>query len=999
MCSESIDIDRCGTPLRPLLRSLKASNDEALELQLRFANLHVPQSGGQRRTATAADMAESEDVAFGWMENSSAAQTVFYLLPILFLLVVTLKPKGMASQTSLPLSALLLYAIRLIFMRGIDYDNPNILHAAIVYGFLDTLTPVSIIFGAIMLFRTMSETKCMSWMVAMLKSLSNQHPVAEVMLIAWAFGYIVEGASGFGTPVALAAPILAELGHDPVKSIVCCLIMDGIPNIFGAVGTPVWFGFSTVEGFAQTGELYFPIIAQKAQTLILACTLVVPFLAVWVLVPFNVCRRNVGFILLSSLACGVPSYALTWGPSPLFEFASLIGGLVGFAITMLLIYYKVLLFPYELASTTATEAPTQAVTPRGPRSRLPKGDSRPRMVVRDSSRDAANQRPSHTTTGNGGEGFSDLRTEETANGEKNNNDAKNDEGKGDIEAPTERRDAIVLRFMSTEISAPGPVTQAAYGRPPHQPPDSKEYEVTTIYTMDEGVQAGEGLHAEGLPVLYDQAQLVRMLSEGLEKELPKDASLISLGASKSVWGKLWVAAENTFTIWGTVVVLILTRIKEIGLKQALTAEEPYGELPLGGLGTFRISASLSVFLRDIFTETGVCIGGGRLWLGYGERMHGRLWLGYGDDGRPAGDLRSCLQWVWRDELPDDKSYVGSISEQRRTTLAAGIAKIDVPHGEQCVQVAGAEGVVKDRNGATPGKVAIGGGRLWPGMGKGRPAGDLHRCCQFVEGSELPDDKTYVGDIEAEGVATLAARHWFTAQRLEVYQVWSTLPADPILPADDLQALIDMTRGVGMTAQLLHKGERDGWANETMLAKAGGAADLLLVAKDTGSHTFATHIEGRLKQPADPFDIKTTCCPVTFYSISGAFEEGGITKVTVPRTYADHGVTVVDTEVELVGTMGSKGTAGKVCIGGHRLWLGLGGHREPASDLRSCCQLVGRDELPDDKTYVGSINKEGWATLAASHCFTCVDLEIYTLQVPDGWQWLSAVADIILGQST
>ncbi|CEM30306.1 unnamed protein product, partial [Vitrella brassicaformis CCMP3155] len=130
-------------------------------------------------------------------------------------------------------------------------------------------------------------------------------------------------------------------------------------------------------------------------------------------------------------------------------------------------------------------------------------------------------------------------------------------------------------------------------------------EVTTIYTMDEGVQAGEGLHAEGLPVLYDQAQLVRMLSEGLEKELPKDASLISLGASKSVWGKLWVAAENTFTIWGTVVVLILTRIKEIGLKQALTAEEPYGELPLGGLGTFRISASLSVFLRDIFTETGV----------------------------------------------------------------------------------------------------------------------------------------------------------------------------------------------------------------------------------------------------------------------------------------------------------------------------------------------------------------------------------------------------------
>ncbi|CEM02262.1 unnamed protein product [Vitrella brassicaformis CCMP3155] len=652
----------------------------------------------------------------------------------------------------------------------------------------------------------------------------------------------------------------------------------------------------------------------------------------------------------------------------------------------------------------------------------------------------------------------------------------------------------------------------------------------------------------------------------------------------------------------------------------------------------------------------VCIGGGRLWLGYGERMHGRLWLGYGDDGRPAGDLRSCLQWVWRDELPDDKSYVGSISEQRRTTLAAGIAKIDVPHGEQCVQVAGAEGVVKDRNGATPGKVAIGGGRLWPGMGKGRPAGDLHRCCQFVEGSELPDDKTYVGDIEAEGVATLAARHWFTAQRLEVYQVWSTLPADPILPADDLQALIDMTRGVGMTAQLLHKvvdyvrrirlasdaatplptssspdellyacdmyglmervylstigkshshikclfksssdggefgtlvervagvsgllfviqddkqhtiachidgplippadptsalgsgcpvtfysvsgpfeeggiaritvphhwqwvevagtegtlnadngvtagkvcigggrlwlgygrrgrpagdlrlchqwlwrdelpddktyvgtfdeegcatlassdyftaqrlevyqvwstlpadpilpaddlqalidttrhigmtaqllykGERDGWAHETMLAKVGEAADLLLVAKDTGSHTFACHIEGQLKQPADPTGVAAVRCAVTFCSISGAFIEGGITKITVPHD--EQHVQVAGTEGAVMAS--NTGVAGKVAIAAGRLWLGYGEDERPPGDLRSCHQWVWRDELPDDKTHVGKVSEQGRATLAASLFFTCVDLEIYTLQVPDGWQWLSAVADIMLSQST
>ncbi|CEM02270.1 unnamed protein product [Vitrella brassicaformis CCMP3155] len=126
----------------------------------------------------------------------------------------------------------------------------------------------------------------------------------------------------------------------------------------------------------------------------------------------------------------------------------------------------------------------------------------------------------------------------------------------------------------------------------------------------------------------------------------------------------------------------------------------------------------------------------------------------------------------------------------------GIAEMTVPHTEQRVIVAGTEGAVKNPQGLRVGKVAIGGGRLWLGVGEdGRPSGDLRSCCQWVERDELPDDKAYVGDMSEDGRATIAASHWFTAQRLEVYQVWSTLPADPILPADDLHALIDMTRDI------------------------------------------------------------------------------------------------------------------------------------------------------------------------------------------------------------
>ncbi|CEM14094.1 unnamed protein product [Vitrella brassicaformis CCMP3155] len=283
----------------------------------------------------------------------------------------------------------------------------------------------------------------------------------------------------------------------------------------------------------------------------------------------------------------------------------------------------------------------------------------------------------------------------------------------------------------------------------------------------------------------------------------------------------------------------------------------------------------------------------------------------------------------------------------------GIAKITVPHDDQYVMVAGTEGAVKDGNGVPAGKVCIGGVRLCLGYGQGRPADDLRSCLQWVRRGELPGDKTYVGSINS-GVATLAKKHSFTAQRLEVYEVWSTLPADPILPADDLQALIDTTRDIGMTAQLLYKGERDGWTHETMLAKVGEAADLLLVAKDTGSHTFATHIEGQLKQPADPTGVAHRRCPVTFYSISGAFEQQGIAKLTVPQN-KQH-VIVAGAEGAVVG---SKGGAGKVVIGGGRLWLGYGRDARPAGDLRSCHQWVRGVSCPTTRrTWAASTRTDG-----------------------------------------
>ncbi|CEL95699.1 unnamed protein product [Vitrella brassicaformis CCMP3155] len=301
-----------------------------------------------------------------------------------------------------------------------------------------------------------------------------------------------------------------------------------------------------------------------------------------------------------------------------------------------------------------------------------------------------------------------------------------------------------------------------------------------------------------------------------------------------------------------------------------------------------------------------------------------------------------------------------------------IVKVTVTGDKQWVDVASIHGALKDDQGEPRGKVSIAGGRLWLGCAEGELVSDLRHCQQWLWRSDLPVSKAYRGSFNDSGSATLAGSSHFTATRLEVYQVVSTCPADPILSADGLQALIYMTSDTPTTAKLLYKGDRDGWAHKTMLTKVGKAADLLFVIKDLGGHVLASHLKGQLKLPDKPTGVeKTTDCPVAFYSISGAFEEGdGTVRIAVPRN--EHYVVVAGTEGE---------NWGKVAIGGGRLLLGYGAS---AGDLRRCQQWLRRGDLPDGKTYRGSFDDDRHAILAATLKFTCADMEIYTLQASERW---------------
>ncbi len=69
----------------------------------------------------------------------------------------------------------------------------------------------------------------------------------QTILIGWFFGLFMEGAAGFGTPVALAAPLLVALGVEPARAVAIALIGHSLGVSFGAVGTPVLAQAELVE--------------------------------------------------------------------------------------------------------------------------------------------------------------------------------------------------------------------------------------------------------------------------------------------------------------------------------------------------------------------------------------------------------------------------------------------------------------------------------------------------------------------------------------------------------------------------------------------------------------------------------------------------------------------------------------------------------------------------------------------------------------------------------
>ncbi len=181
------------------------------------------------------------------------------------------------------------------------------------------------------------------------------------MIVGWAFSFMIEGASGFGTPAAIAAPLLVGLGFDALRVAILTLAMNSVPVTFGAVGTPMWFGFSQ----AQLSPAEILSVSWKSALVNSVAALLVPIIALRLVVGWSQIRQNLVFIYLSILSCVLPSLILSRFN---YEFPSLIGGAVGLCLSALMARRQVGLAPnpldeVEIGSQSGRHERVRASTP------------------------------------------------------------------------------------------------------------------------------------------------------------------------------------------------------------------------------------------------------------------------------------------------------------------------------------------------------------------------------------------------------------------------------------------------------------------------------------------------------------------------------------------------------------------------------------------------------------------------------------------------------------
>ena len=222
--------------------------------------------------------------------------------------------------------------------------------ASTIQGLIIALTILYIVFGALLLLATLSESGAVDTIRTAFTDISPDRRI-QVIIIAFLFGSFIEGAAGFGTPAAVAAPLLLALGFPAMAAVMSGLIIQSTPVSFGAVGTPLLVGVQQglagggpVERFLSNQNLELlnyvtDTITLRVVLIHAICGVLIPLILCCMLTGFFGQNRNFGeglgvwkFAIFAALSMLIPYVLFGWLLGP--EFPALLGGPIGLIIVV-----------------------------------------------------------------------------------------------------------------------------------------------------------------------------------------------------------------------------------------------------------------------------------------------------------------------------------------------------------------------------------------------------------------------------------------------------------------------------------------------------------------------------------------------------------------------------------------------------------------------------------------------------------------------------------------
>lgn len=261
------------------------------------------------------------------------------VMPLLLLAVFR-----MPAKYGMSISALVVIGLASILW---SMDDIAIVASAL-QGMHRALSIVWILFGAILLLKVLQYSGGLHRIKAGFQTISPDMRV-QAVVVGVVFVALLEGLTGFGAPIAIAAPLLVALGFRPIAAVIVGLVGDSVPVVFGAVGTPVVIGLSNVPGTDNPDVLVS--IAQTVTKIDFVIAMLLPLIVVVIVVKMfgeNKHQRNLQEVfevapwaLTVGAVYAVSAALLAYAFGP--ELISIIAGIITLLYATLTAHHNILL--------------------------------------------------------------------------------------------------------------------------------------------------------------------------------------------------------------------------------------------------------------------------------------------------------------------------------------------------------------------------------------------------------------------------------------------------------------------------------------------------------------------------------------------------------------------------------------------------------------------------------------------------------------------------------